>query len=263
MANAPILAVEDNSSVRRTPVHILERLGYSTFEAAGGSAAFTLLREHSEIGVIFSGIVMPGGRDGCELAKPFRVLCLAGQNSGGQRPFTTGHASERAEIRGKTREDCCGTPPFQPKRSHLFWPLWAGAEWIALRGLDPIGLEDFLNKSEKNAEAVRLLDKREAAHIYSMRPQSCWREARCQEYCQVRSDFLCVSGKVQAVHAAVQEYVREEQSYIEIVDQKATCMVAIPALENVVSPLGNQTENGLKDKFVVFDHKDRWLSQRF
>jgi PAS domain S-box-containing protein len=63
-----ILVVEDDDDVRRMLAAILKRLGYRVVEAASGVEALVLWEKHrTEIRLVFTDTVMPGGIDGREL----------------------------------------------------------------------------------------------------------------------------------------------------------------------------------------------------
>lgn len=66
--NETILVVEDDPDVRRTAVELLEELGYRVIEAEDGPSALRVLDNHSEIDLLFTDVVMPGGMKGPELA---------------------------------------------------------------------------------------------------------------------------------------------------------------------------------------------------
>jgi hypothetical protein len=57
-----ILVVEDDARVCRVTIASLRSLGYGVIEADNGVAALTLLAAHPGIAMIFTDIVMPGGR---------------------------------------------------------------------------------------------------------------------------------------------------------------------------------------------------------
>jgi len=68
MSHLPvILIVEDDPDVRQCAVQICTDLGTTVFEAPDAIQALALLRQHPEIGVLFSDIRMPG-MNGIELA---------------------------------------------------------------------------------------------------------------------------------------------------------------------------------------------------
>ncbi len=68
-----ILVVEDKETVRRVAVRALEQLGYQVLQASNAIEAMSLLSQDSQIEVVFSDIVMPGGMSGRQLADWVRV----------------------------------------------------------------------------------------------------------------------------------------------------------------------------------------------
>jgi signal transduction histidine kinase/ActR/RegA family two-component response regulator len=69
-----ILLVEDNAPVREFAKAQLLSLGYRVVEAANGKDALAVLREHKDIDLLFTDVVMPGGLNGSELALEARKL---------------------------------------------------------------------------------------------------------------------------------------------------------------------------------------------
>ena len=67
-----ILVVEDETAVRRLAVHMLQRLGYQTVEAETAAAALQALEVMSQIQLLFTDVVLPGGMSGIELAQAAR-----------------------------------------------------------------------------------------------------------------------------------------------------------------------------------------------
>ncbi|MBK8898882.1 MAG: PAS domain S-box protein [Candidatus Competibacteraceae bacterium] len=63
-----ILVVEDEAQVRRLAVHMLQNLGYETFEADTAAAALAILKVIPRIAVLFTDVVLPGGQSGVDLA---------------------------------------------------------------------------------------------------------------------------------------------------------------------------------------------------
>ncbi len=63
-----ILLVEDDDLVRRFARQQVQALGYDVITAANGPDALKLLRERTDIDLLFTDIVMPGGMSGRELA---------------------------------------------------------------------------------------------------------------------------------------------------------------------------------------------------
>jgi PAS domain S-box-containing protein len=62
-----VLAVEDNTPLRRIVVRQLLALGYRVLEAGDGAQALAIL-ETENVDLLFTDVVMPGGMDGFELA---------------------------------------------------------------------------------------------------------------------------------------------------------------------------------------------------
>jgi two-component system CheB/CheR fusion protein len=63
-----ILVVEDEPMLRRLTVTRLEQLGYHVRAASDGPEAIRILKEHKEIDLVLSDIVMPGGMSGFDVA---------------------------------------------------------------------------------------------------------------------------------------------------------------------------------------------------
>ncbi|AXS39849.1 PAS domain S-box protein [Breoghania sp. L-A4] len=62
-----ILVVDDEPGLIAIAAAVLERLGYTVRHASDGSQALRLLRQHDDIDLLFSDVVMPGGIDGYKL----------------------------------------------------------------------------------------------------------------------------------------------------------------------------------------------------
>jgi PAS domain S-box-containing protein len=67
-----ILVVEDDDSVRNVAVQMLLDAGFEVITAKDGRSGLEQFRDHPEIDLVFSDIVMPGGMTGIEMAK--RIL---------------------------------------------------------------------------------------------------------------------------------------------------------------------------------------------
>jgi len=64
-----ILLVEDDALVRAHVLAQLRSLGYRVLEAVDGPSAFEILKQHADIDLLFTDVVMPGGMGGKELAQ--------------------------------------------------------------------------------------------------------------------------------------------------------------------------------------------------
>ena len=69
-----ILVVEDQEAVRMVACGFLEDFGYEVVEAGDGFEALSRLQEHSDIDLMFSDVVMPGGMNGFDLAQAAQSL---------------------------------------------------------------------------------------------------------------------------------------------------------------------------------------------
>jgi CheY-like chemotaxis protein len=67
-----VLVVEDDDDVRAYIAETLNALGYSTLQAGDGEAALRLLREHTDVKLLLTDVVMPG-MNGRELADAARA----------------------------------------------------------------------------------------------------------------------------------------------------------------------------------------------
>ena len=90
-----ILVVEDDPRVQRLTVTRLEGLGYQVLQADDGPSALKVLRSSTEIDLVLSDVVMPGGMTGFEVADQALVI----------RPalrvlLTTGYANGRFSRKG-------------------------------------------------------------------------------------------------------------------------------------------------------------------
>jgi CheY-like chemotaxis protein len=71
---AVVLVVEDDDLVRRFAIDMLRSLGYEVLAAEHGVAALEVLRARSDIELLFTDVVMPGGLNGRQLADAARAL---------------------------------------------------------------------------------------------------------------------------------------------------------------------------------------------
>ena len=105
-----ILFVEDDPAVRSIGVKVLERLGYRVIQAPTGADALTVWRAHaSEIQLLITDVVMPGGMSGDELAE----LLLA-ERPGLPVIYTSGYAPKFAEKHAQDGTNFL-PKPFKPE----------------------------------------------------------------------------------------------------------------------------------------------------
>ncbi len=64
-----ILVVEDDDNVRDVACHMLENVGFSVISADDGPSALEKFKANTDIDLVFSDVVMPGGMSGIELAE--------------------------------------------------------------------------------------------------------------------------------------------------------------------------------------------------
>jgi nitrogen-specific signal transduction histidine kinase len=69
-----ILVVEDQEAVRAVACGFLEDFGYEIIEAGDGFEALSKLQEHTDVDLMFSDVVMPGGMNGFDLAEAARSM---------------------------------------------------------------------------------------------------------------------------------------------------------------------------------------------
>lgn len=84
-----VLVVEDDDLVRSHVVRQVISLGYQVSEAADGPAGLDIIRERTDINLLFTDLVMTGGMSGYDLAEAAEHL----------RPdlrllFTSGHSKD-------------------------------------------------------------------------------------------------------------------------------------------------------------------------
>ncbi len=84
-----ILAVDDNPEVLAAGAEMLRDIGYRVLEASNGAHALRLLEGDTEVDLVFTDMVMPGGMSGLELAERVRDRW-----PGTPILFTSGYAEE-------------------------------------------------------------------------------------------------------------------------------------------------------------------------
>ena len=90
-----ILVVEDRSSVRRVVHRYLRDLGYSVLEAGNVQEAIEILETEPDLDLVFSDIVMPGGKSGYDLAN-----WLAAHRPSVKCLLTTGYSENASGLSG-------------------------------------------------------------------------------------------------------------------------------------------------------------------
>ena len=85
--------------VQQMLVQQLTRMGYTVITANGGEEGLHKLKEHPEIGLLVTDMMMPGGLDGYELAK------LAQQHNPTIRVvLSSGYSDKLADAHKRTSE---------------------------------------------------------------------------------------------------------------------------------------------------------------
>ncbi|MBJ3776298.1 hybrid sensor histidine kinase/response regulator [Acuticoccus mangrovi] len=69
-----VLLVEDDDMVRDHATDLLKGLGYTVIAAESGPSAMIMLRDHPEVELLFTDVVMPGGMNGKQLAEAAREM---------------------------------------------------------------------------------------------------------------------------------------------------------------------------------------------
>jgi CheY-like chemotaxis protein len=64
-----VLVVEDEPAIRQIVIEALEGLGYRVLAAGDVAEALAALNANEHVDLVFTDIVMPGGRDGLDLAR--------------------------------------------------------------------------------------------------------------------------------------------------------------------------------------------------
>jgi two-component system NtrC family sensor kinase len=98
--NELILLVEDDEDVNRFAADALRELGYRVESAYDGASALKTFREHPDISLLFTDVVLPGGMSGRQIAEELRKL----------RPdlkvlFATGYTRDAISREGRVNSD--------------------------------------------------------------------------------------------------------------------------------------------------------------
>jgi CheY-like chemotaxis protein len=90
-----ILIVDDDEIVRSSIVSLIQRLGYRALPARNGQEALEILRQGTQVDLLFTDLFMPGGMHGTQLAAEARRL-----RPGLQVLFTSGDLDYSVLRRG-------------------------------------------------------------------------------------------------------------------------------------------------------------------
>ncbi|KEQ08066.1 MULTISPECIES: response regulator [Pseudorhizobium] len=71
---AVVLIVEDEPLIRFTMLDALEEVGHVVLEAANADEAMVLLRNRTDVDIVFTDVNMAGSMDGIQLAQRVRAL---------------------------------------------------------------------------------------------------------------------------------------------------------------------------------------------
>jgi CheY-like chemotaxis protein len=98
-----VLVVDDDDMVRAHVVRQLVSLGYQVSEARDGLSGLDIIRERSDIDLLFTDIVMPGGMSGLDLAEvavqlrpELRILFTSGYSENSM--FDNGQLKKEPEL---------------------------------------------------------------------------------------------------------------------------------------------------------------------
>jgi signal transduction histidine kinase len=115
-----VLIVDDNADVREVTTVIVGSLGYEVLSAMDATEALALIRDHWDIDLLISDIVMSGGIDGFELARRARslhpslaILLMSGYAAGSTaeaREFPIVHKPYRREELARQIRAALGDP---------------------------------------------------------------------------------------------------------------------------------------------------------
>ncbi len=126
-ATGTVLLVEDNSDVAEVGAGLLRELGYRVRSVASAHAAIAALRLDPEVDLVFSDILMPGGKNGLDLAEEIAerypdipVLLTTGYSASAQAAVARGvvvlqKPYDLEGLRRHIREAIEGTKARQPE----------------------------------------------------------------------------------------------------------------------------------------------------
>lgn len=94
-AQAQVLVVDDEPSVRALVVEVLQDMGIGTVQACDGQSALTLLQDRRDLDLMITDVGLPGGLNGRQLADAARAL-----HPGLNVLFITGYADQVLAVDG-------------------------------------------------------------------------------------------------------------------------------------------------------------------
>lgn len=94
-----ILIVEDDESVLELAVNMFEFTGYSVLTANNAASGIETFRNHPEIDLIFSDLILPGGVTGIEMAKT-----ILNEKPGTLFLLVTGYSDKGKALLQKTQQ---------------------------------------------------------------------------------------------------------------------------------------------------------------
>lgn len=104
-----VLVVEDDAAVRAYAVSMLEELGYTVLEADNADTALRILDARRDIDLVFSDVVMPGRRNGLDLAKEITT-----RQPGPKVILTSGYSSRFIDPDGMLKRVEFLQKPYRP-----------------------------------------------------------------------------------------------------------------------------------------------------
>ncbi len=107
-SSGKVLIVEDDSTLRRAAVELFKALGYETLTAGDGISALRILEEQTDVGYIFSDVVMPRGMTGVELVEKAREL-----RPGIKVLLASGYPFDKLDMPGSIDESCFISKPYR------------------------------------------------------------------------------------------------------------------------------------------------------
>jgi CheY-like chemotaxis protein len=103
-----VLVVEDEPGVRDVAAEMLRFTGFNVIEATDAASGLEQFKQHPDIDLVFSDVIMPGGSSGIEMAKemlqqkPHTLILLAtGYSAKAEALVNTASKSENIGVVAK------------------------------------------------------------------------------------------------------------------------------------------------------------------